>query len=93
MIKIEYGAMSSKYEVTANNKLTAYAAMVLHYGGSAGLIAIYSEEYKSDSWLNFDNSTLEKLDVLYGGNGYFLKYIQLNVDEIKKARKTIKQLI
>ena len=93
MIKIEYGAMSSKYEVTANDKLTAYAAIVLQYGCSAGMVAIYTDEYKSDCWLNFDGSTLEKLDNLYGGNGYFLKYLQLNAEEIKKANKTIKQLI
>lgn len=31
----EYGAMSSKYSLEADNKLTAYAAMIAHYGRHA----------------------------------------------------------
>jgi hypothetical protein len=91
----EYGAMSSKYSIEAENKLTAYAAMIIHFGpGSANLIAIYSPEElrKTDSWLL--KSPLDKrLDEIFGGDGSFFKYLDEHQDEIKKALNTIKQLV
>ena len=35
MTKYEYGAMSSKFPLVAENKLTAYATMCLHYQENA----------------------------------------------------------
>ena len=37
----EYGAMSSKYSIEADNKLTAYAAMIIQFNSVPQLIAIY----------------------------------------------------
>ena len=36
----EYGAMSSKYSIEADNKLTAYAAMIIQFNSVPQLIAI-----------------------------------------------------
>ena len=90
----EYGAMSSKYSIEADNKLTAYAAMIIHFNSSAHLIAIYSpEECKNDSWLMRTNDLQQRLDEIFGGEGEFEKYLDEHPNEIREACKTIKQLI
>ena len=88
----EYGAMSSKYSIEAEDKLTAYAAMVIHFGGNAQLVALYSpEECKADSWLMV--RPLEpRLDEIFGGDGFFA-YLDAHSDEIRTACDTIKKLI
>lgn len=91
---IEYGAMSSKYSIEAENKLAAYFAMCLHFGGNAGLIAIYSpEECKKDSWLNPVGNIMQRLDEVFGGEGAFDRFATEHADEIRAAYGTIKQLI
>ena len=91
----EYGAMSSKYSIEAENKLTAYFAMCVHFGGNAGLIALYSPEdvVKDDSWLSPTGGTQKRLDEIFGGEGAFEKYGDEHVEEIRAAYKTIKQLL
>lgn len=94
MTLFEYGAMSSKYSCEAENKLTAYAAMVLHYQSSAHLIAIYSpKESKEDSWLNMTGKISDRLDEVFGGKDSFDKYLEDNIEEVKKCYKTIKQIV
>lgn len=94
MTKYEYGAMSSKYEITAENKLTAYVAMCLHYQKSSHLIMIYSpESSKEDSWTNFTGQISERLDEIFGGKDSFDKYIEDNIEEIQKCYDSIKQLV
>ena len=103
MKKYTYGAMSSKYELEAENNLTAYAAMVLHYNQSAYLMVIYSpEECKKDSWTTFDGKISERLHEVFGGNtdeykpevnDAFDKYIEEHIEEVKAAYKSIKQLV
>ena len=91
----EYGIMSSKYSIEAENKLTAYAAMIIHFGpGSAGLITIYSpeESRKTDSWM-LAYPIVKRLDEIFGGEGSFFKYLDEHQDEIKKALDTIEQLV
>ena len=91
----EYGIMSSKYSIEAENKLTAYAAMNIHFDpGSAGLITIYSpeESRKNDSWL-LAYPIVKRLDEIFGGDGSFFKYLDDHQDEIKKTLDTIKQLV
>ena len=88
----EYGAMSSKYSIEADDKLTAYAAMCIHFGGNAKLIALYSpEECKKDSWLMAQN-TEARLNEVFGGDGFFA-YIDEHRDEVRAAYDTIKKLI
>lgn len=41
LITFEYGAMSSLYSLQAENKLTAYVAMCIHFGRNNHLIALY----------------------------------------------------
>lgn len=93
-VKYEYGAMSSKFEVTATNKLTAYVCMILHYGASNHLVVIYSpESSKDDTWTSFDGKVSERLDEIYGGDGSFEKYLDDNLSDVKEAYKTIKRLV
>ena len=91
----EYGAMSSRYSIEADDKLTAYAAMVYHFGSNNHLIALYEPEeiVKNDSWLNPFGQVAKRLDEIFGGEGAFDNYVSEHLDEIKAAYKTIKQLI
>lgn len=93
-VKYEYGAMSSKFEVTASNKLTAYACMILHYDRSNHLVVIYSpESSRADMWTSLVGKVAERLDEIYGGEASFDKYLGDNVDEIRESFETIKRLI
>lgn len=92
-MKIEYGAMSSKYSIEADSKLTAYCGMVAHFGAAAPLIAIYSpEDCCKDSWLNPFGDIARRLDEIFGGEGEFDKYFKSHEDEIRAACKTITPL-
>jgi hypothetical protein len=94
MITFEYGAMSSKYSCEAENKLTAYVTMCVHYGNSACLVMIYSpEECKSDNWISLNGQISKKLDEIFGGENAFDKYVESHVEEIRTCYKTIKQLV
>lgn len=86
--------MSSMYSLQAENKLTAYCAMVAHYDRSAHLIALYSpEEIKEDRWMSFDGKISERLDEIFGGEGAFDKYFEQNIENIRAAMRTIKQVV
>lgn len=92
--KYEYGTMSSRFEIQAENKLTAYAVMCLHYQNNAPLVAIYEpEEAKEDSWMSFDGKISARLDEIFGGENAFDKYLENNVDSIRACYKTIKRLV
>ena len=94
-MKYEYGAMSSKYSIEAEDKLTAYAGMIIHFGGNAAMIAIYSpeESNKNDSWL-FASPLEDRLDEIFGGEkGCFFKYLDEHQDEIRTAVDPSKKLI
>ena len=91
----EYGGMSSKYSIEAENKLTAYAAMIIHFGpASTAFITVYSpdESRKNDSWL-LAYPLNKRLDEIFGGDGSFFKYLDEHQDEIKNALDTIEQLV
>lgn len=92
----EYGAVSSKYSIEADNKLTAYVGMIAHFGRSAHLIALYEPEeiVKEDSWLNpFTGKISKRLDEIFGGEGSFDKYVEEHKEEWEKAYETIKQIV
>jgi hypothetical protein len=93
MKTFEYGAVSSKFSCQAENKLTAYCAMCLHFNYSAHMIALYTEECKPDSWLNLTGAISERLDEIFGGPGAFDKYIEENKDLVAACYKTIKRLV
>lgn len=90
----EYGAMSSKWSVEADNKLTAYVAMVGHYDTQAHLLTIYSpESSREDIWMDFTGKISKRLDEIFGGEGAFDKYVEDHIDEIKKAVDSIKRVV
>lgn len=93
-MKFEYGAMSSRYSIEAEDKRTAYAAMVWHFGRSNHLIALYEpkEIVKNDSWLNPFGHVAARLDEIFGGDGAFDKYVEEHFEEIKAALDTIEVL-
>jgi hypothetical protein len=94
MTEYEYGAMSSKFKLKAENKLTAYVAMCLHYGSSNHLVMIYSpESSKKDIWCSFDGKVADRLDEIFGGEGKFDEYVDNNIDAIRECYNTIEQLI
>lgn len=92
--RFEYGAMSSKYALYAADKLTAYAAMLLHYGRSNHLIALYEPEniVKDDQWINPFGAISARLDEIYGGEGSFDRYFEAHKEEIAEAYDTIEQI-
>jgi len=90
----EYGAMSNKFSIEAENKLTAYCVMCVHYDSQAHLLVIYSPaESKKDSWFNPSGKVSERLDEIFGGKDSFDKYFESNIEEIKKCYKTIKRIV
>ncbi len=86
--------MSSRYALYATDKLTAYAAMLLHFGKSSHLIALYEPEdvVKDDQWLNPFGAISARLDEIYGGKGSFDRYFEAHKEEITKAYDTIEQI-
>lgn len=94
LVAYEYGAMSSKYRIFAENKLTAYVTMVLHFDRSNHLVAIYApKSSKEDQWLSITGSVSARLDEIFGGVGTFDKYVDEHTDEIRACYKTIEQLV
>ena len=91
----EYGAVSSKYSVKAENKLTAYVAMVLHYSSQAHLIMLYEpkEIVKDDVWTDFTGQISKRLDEIFGGENGFDIYCEGHIKEIRAAYKSIKRLV
>ena len=94
LIAFEYGAMSSRYRMYAENKLTAYAAMVLHYDRSAHLLLIYSPETsKTDQGASFDGKISKRLDEIFGGENGFDIYVEAHTEEIRDCYASIEKLI
>lgn len=93
--KFKYGAVSSVYELEADNKLTAYAAMCCHFNRNSHLIALYEpkEVVEGDSWLNPFGKIAKRLDEIFGGEGSFDRYFEEHREEIVEAFKSIKQIM
>lgn len=93
-MQFEYGAMSSKFSIQAEDKLAAYAAMCFHYRFSPHLIAIYApEESRDDMWMDITGQMAARLDEVFGGPGAFDKYVEENTPAIAAAYKTITQMV
>lgn len=93
--KFKYGAVSSVWELEADNKFTAYAAMCCHFNRSAHLIALYEPEeiVKNDCWLNPMGEISARLDEIFGGEGSFDRYLEEHREEVIKAYESIKQIM
>lgn len=93
-ITFEYGAMSSRYRLQTEDKLTAYATMVLQFNSYPQLVAIYEPEdlAKKDSWL-MHTPVEPRLDEIFGGKGAFFKYLNEHEKEIEEAFQTVEKII
>jgi hypothetical protein len=92
-IVFEYGAMSSRYSIEADNKLIAYAGMMFHFGSNSyHMIALYEPKkiVENDSWLMQLTGMQERLDEIFDGD--FDGYVENHLSEIKSAMETIKEL-
>ena len=94
-VTFEYGAMSSRYRLEAEDKRTAYCAMCMHYNRSAHLIALYEPKdiVKNDSWLNPFGKISKRLDEIFGGEGEFDKYFDSHAEQISEAYNSITQIV
>jgi Na+-transporting NADH:ubiquinone oxidoreductase subunit NqrF len=88
----EYGAMSSRFSLEAENKLTAYTAMIVHFDEISHLVVVY-EPQDSDQWFDVTGFISERIDEIFGGKHSFDAYFLSHLDEIKACLKTIKKLI
>lgn len=92
-ITFEYGVMSNHFRLQAEDKFTAYAAMVLHFSSCPQLVALYepADLVKQDSWL-MHNPVEQRLDEIFGGKGLFIKYLDEHRVEIKEAYQIVEQI-
>ena len=88
----EYGIMSNKWSLEADNKLVAYATMILHLRDSVNMIALYSPKdvVKDDKWF-FSEDLNKRLEDIFGENP--IDFIDRNIEVIKKAYETIKKVV
>lgn len=95
MITFEYGAMSSRYSLQAENKFTAYIAMIVHFDSNNHLIALYEpfDIVKNDSWMSITGQVSERLDEIFSEFGGVDAYAENNIENIKASLKTIKQIV
>lgn len=90
---VEYGIMSNKWQIEAEDKLTAYAAIIMSQRKNVNLIIIFNEELKEDNWA-FSENLESRLGEIYGGSfSDFTNYIEAHSENIKKALLTIKKTI
>ena len=88
---VEYGIMSNKWSVEAEDKLVCYAAILIHLGSNGyNMVMLYNEECKSDQWA-FSDDTEKRLKEIFGEDVF--AFMDKHIDEIKKAVKTIKKLV
>ena len=88
---VEYGIMSNKWSVEAEDKLVCYAAILIHLGSNGyNMVMLYTEECKNDQWA-FSDNTEKRLKEIFGEDVF--AFMDKHIDEIKKAVKTIKKLV
>jgi hypothetical protein len=97
MKTFEYGVMSSKYSCEAEDKLTAYVTMCLHYGSNNHMIALYGpkEIVENDSWMDITGKVSARLDEIFTKSSgmNFDQYVDSHIEEIRACYKSIKQLV
>lgn len=88
---VEYGIMSNRWSVEAEDKLVCYATILIHLGSyGCNIVMLYTEECKSDRWAFSDNIE-KRLKEIFGEDVF--AFMDKHIDEIKKAFKTIKKLV
>lgn len=88
---VEYGIMSNKWSVEAEDKLVCYATILIHLGSNGfNMVMLYTEECKNDQWAFSDNIE-KRLKEIFGEDVF--AFMDKHINEIKKAVKTIKKLV
>lgn len=88
---VEYGIMSNKWSVEAEDKLVCYATILIHLGSNGyNMVMLYNEECKNDQWA-FSDNTEKRLKEIFGEDVF--AFMDKHADEIKKAVKTIKKFV
>lgn len=88
---IEYGIMSNKWSVEANNKLVCYATILIHVGSYGyNLVMLYNEECKGDQWA-FSENIEKRLKEIFGCDVF--DFMDAHENEIRACIKTIKKLV
>ena len=88
---VEYGIMSNKWSVEADDKLVCYATILIHVGTNGyNMVMLFNEECKNDQWA-FSDNTSERLKEIFGEDVF--AFIDRHTDEIREACKTIKKLV
>lgn len=90
---VEYGIMSNKWSIEADDKLTAYAAILISQNRNASLVVIYNEELKSDNWAFADDMEKRVSEIFGGSLSNFHHFVNTHKKEIRKAFETIKKLV
>lgn len=90
-MKIEYGIMSNKWSVEADDKLVCYATILIHIGSNGyNMVVLYNEECKQDQWA-FSDDMENRLKEIFGGDVF--KFMDAHENEIHSAIKTIKKVV
>ena len=88
---VEYGIMSNKWSVEADDKLVCYATILIHLGTNGyNMVMLYNKECKNDQWA-FSENIYERLYEIFGEDVF--KFMDAHESEIRKAIKTIKKLV
>lgn len=85
-----YGAMSTVFELSAPDDLTAIAAMIHHYGRQAHIVVVY-EPSGVPAWADFTGKISSRLDEIFQEKGGFDKFVTKSIEPIKAAMNTIEQ--
>lgn len=88
---VEYGIMSNKWSVEAEDKLVCYATILIHLGSNGyNMVVLYNEECKQDQWA-FSSNIEERLKEIFGEDVF--AFMDKHENEIRAAIKTIKKLV
>ena len=88
-MRYEYGAMSSRYSLEAENHLVAISAMLLHYGRSNHLVVVYQPK-DVPAWFSFDGRISARLEEIFGGD--VEDFIKNNDGAVKAAYRSIQEV-
>lgn len=81
-MKVEYGIMSNKWSVEADDKLVFYATILIHISSNwYNMVILYNDECKDDQWAfcdNIDKRLNENFGIDYFDVEDFKQYVELN---------------
>jgi hypothetical protein len=90
---VKYGIMSNLWQVEAEDKLTAYAAILISQGANARFVVIFNEELEADNW-TFSKDLIKRIGEIFGGSETdYENYLKSHKEEIQRALHTIKKLV